>query len=162
MTIWTAGKYRRINRKLSMSNSNLFHWIYISTATEFLTEPGKLELLKHSRTRNQSLDATGMLLYGNQSFIQVLEAGKDNLRVLQTSIRQDTRHQGIITLKDEAIEERVFPDWQMGFADRDQDEEEFLRQLDGLYDFAGIDEQQGYSWQLLQSFRKHSGNSETH
>lgn len=51
----------------------MYHLIYTSYAIEPFDEAKLIELLKKARENNRLLDITGMLLYVNGKFMQVLE-----------------------------------------------------------------------------------------
>ena len=75
-----------------------------------------VDLLLQARTRNQQLRLTGMLLYKDQNFMQVLEGKEANVMRVFASIEVDKRHKSVDTLRAEYIPHRNFPDWTMGFA----------------------------------------------
>jgi hypothetical protein len=75
------------------------------------------DLLQKSRKNNSALGITGMLLYKDGNFMQVLEGDEDTVRELAAKIAQDRRHRGFIQLYSTSIRERTFPDWGMGFYD---------------------------------------------
>jgi hypothetical protein len=89
--------------------------VYVSTAVERFSEPELVQLLSKCRLKNAPQEITGLLLYKNQSFIQVLEGPDDVVRSKFLTISQDQRHRGIIRLLETPIKERRFPDWSMGF-----------------------------------------------
>ena len=93
----------------------MFHIIYVSTATERLSPSQLRDLLAVARQRNHSLGLTGLLLYANERFIQVLEGPEPAVRKVFETIQRDVRHKNIDTLRLESIEDRHFPDWRMGF-----------------------------------------------
>jgi hypothetical protein len=72
-------------------------------------------LLTQARRRNIELGITGILFYGNQRFLQVLEGEKEVVQTLYTSIRRDPRHQNVLTYIDNPTEQRAFPEWAMAF-----------------------------------------------
>ena len=61
------------------------------------------------------LGITGMLLYKDLDFMQVIEGEENTVRKLSSRIERDRRHQGYTELRWEVIRERRFPDWSMGF-----------------------------------------------
>jgi Mor family transcriptional regulator len=89
--------------------------VYISTATDWPTESGLLDLLEQARSRNLRRHITGMLLYSNNTFLQVLEGEAKDVRELYDSICKDTRNEGHVILRESEILIRDFPDWSMGF-----------------------------------------------
>lgn len=73
------------------------------------------DILSTARAFNNTFDITGLLLYKDQSFIQVIEGDIKHLESLYTRINKDDRHFRIRTLVKEPISQRKFPDWSMGF-----------------------------------------------
>lgn len=98
----------------------LFHVIYASTATAPMSEDELLRLLDHSRARNQKLRVTGMLLYKDEKFLQVLEGEEANVMKLYRDVQADERHDNVDLLRAEYIQHRDFPDWTMGFKNIDK------------------------------------------
>ncbi len=95
----------------------MFFIVYASSATNSFSRSELLELLTKARTTNTKLGITGMLLYKDGNFIQVLEGEEAAVRALYAKIEQDARHAGIIALLQGNEAERQFPDWSMGFRD---------------------------------------------
>jgi hypothetical protein len=73
------------------------------------------DILAVSRTRNALMGITGMLLFADDSFIQVLEGDKEAVEAVFASIVRDARHQGVTALVRENIASRDFSNWSMGF-----------------------------------------------
>ncbi len=99
----------------------LYSVIYTSDA---IIENGRHELhnlLFQARLRNQKLEITGMLVYCDNKFIQVLEGEKNRVLSLYKTIRKDSRHIKVKTLLEKEIEHRMFPDWTMGYKNIDSD-----------------------------------------
>jgi Sensors of blue-light using FAD len=90
--------------------------IYSSAATVPFSEAALTVLLGRARTNNARLDVTGMLLYHEGSFLQVVEGMAPVLETLFAKIGQDKRHNRIMTLLKREVDERHFGDWAMGFA----------------------------------------------
>lgn len=95
--------------------SNLIRLIYASSAVELFTEQELIDLLHKSRSNNQKRNITGMLLYRDGNFLQVLEGPASQIDELYDIIKQDSRHKGILTISRENAKGRIFPDWEMGF-----------------------------------------------
>jgi len=94
---------------------------YLSTAVCLMTDAELLDLLKAARRRNAEHDITGVLLYSDGTFIQVLEGEDDSLDRIFNSILKDPRHKNVIKLIDSELEKKHFPNWNMGFAAIDKD-----------------------------------------
>ena len=131
---------------------------YISTATEPMSTEALLGLLQACREHNAGNGVTGMLLYGNATFLQVLEGEERTIDNLIDKIRKDPRHTNLQILHRSAIERRQYSDWSMGFK-RLSDKE--LQQVEGLRDFGEKDFNPDYLMQhstvvqhLMNHFRK--------
>ena len=128
---------------MSKTNSDrLFHLGYVSTETGDLGSSGMVELLTEARRINTSRDITGLLLHRERSFYQVLEGAEDVVRQTFDSIEKDQRHTAIDVLFEGEVDEREFPDWQMGFVNLDgvevgtlQGYSDFLSREDNAKDF---------------------------
>jgi hypothetical protein len=93
----------------------MFHLVYSSTATHHFSEEELADLLAESRRWNIQDDITGLLLYHNASFVQILEGPEANVRRMFSRIVLDPRHRHIVTVIEETIEHREFADWTMAF-----------------------------------------------
>ncbi|WP_462266005.1 BLUF domain-containing protein [Mucilaginibacter sp.] len=89
--------------------------VYLSTATHLMNQSELLSLLNTSRRNNQQNGLTGMLLYSEGTFIQLLEGDSERVSRTYESILSDERHKNIIKLTEGENKERQFPDWSMGF-----------------------------------------------
>jgi len=120
--------------------------VYASAATrEF--EPKELtQILTKADQHNLGVGITGMLLYIDGSFFQVLEGGEQVVHTLYEKILRDPRHSQAIKLIEEPIEKRAFSQWSMGYARVTRGE---LAEIPGLNDFFG----QGSSFNNLSEGR---------
>lgn len=100
----------------------LFSLIYVSSAVRAFSEEELADLLSTSRENNARLSVTGMLLYKDGNFMQVLEGEEGRVRSLYAKIARDPRHSGEIVLQQGYSEERDFPEWTMGFQNLDSPE----------------------------------------
>lgn len=89
--------------------------IYLSTATEYLEKEQIESILKKSCAYNLEHTITGILLYIDGDFIQVLEGTKTAISILFEQIKKDKRHKGIICVINETTKNRQFSDWSMGY-----------------------------------------------
>lgn len=97
----------------------LIHLVYVSSATVPFTQPGLLALLEISWRNNESVGISGMLLFRDGNFMQVLEGEEGVVNNAYARISSDPRHGGLITMLKGPITERNFPDWSMGFRNLD-------------------------------------------
>lgn len=92
----------------------LFQIVYVSSAVRPFSSNDLAHLLAQARTRNTAADVTGMLLYHDGNFMQLLEGGEKQVRETYERIKEDPRHTGIITLIQAPTSERICGDWSMG------------------------------------------------
>lgn len=102
--------------------SMLLQLIYTSTAAINFDDMQLRGLLEKCVERNTLAGVTGLLLYKDWSFMQVLEGDERVVKAVYSRISRDPRHHNIIELLREPIEERVFPDYAMAFPDRNAPE----------------------------------------
>jgi diguanylate cyclase (GGDEF)-like protein len=100
-------------------HADVFHLIYVSTAVGPMSGDDLIRLLRQARTRNERLQLTGMLLYKNGRFMEVLEGTETNVRKAFADIEQDGRHKNLDVLRSERIALRNFPSWTMSFEEGD-------------------------------------------
>jgi Sensors of blue-light using FAD len=89
--------------------------IYSSAATVPFSELELTLLLRGARANNTKLGVTGMLLFQDGSFLQVVEGDEPVVEALLQKIGRDERHSGVNTLLRREVEARHFGDWAMGF-----------------------------------------------
>ena len=105
---------------------------YVSNAVHLMTETDLTDLLRQARAINEAHVITGMLLYKDRSFLQVLEGDSDAVHTLYARIVRDPRHEKVKTLYDEPIAKRDFQEWTMGFRNLNGSD---LESLVGYTDF---------------------------
>ncbi len=110
----------------------LFHLGYASTETRPFSSEDLRGLLEQARSFNETVDITGLLLYRENSFFQVLEGDKKAVLELYHRIKGDPRHQRLEMLFEGDIETREFTDWRMGFVQLDGID---VNHLPGFSDF---------------------------
>jgi hypothetical protein len=112
---------------------NLVHCIYCSASSKGTFSPSELqELLDQCRLNNAKLEITGILLYKDGSFFQILEGDETVVKNLFETIAKDKRHKKTTKIIVEPIEERSFANWTMGYPKLTTKE---LAQIPGLNDF---------------------------
>jgi Mg2+ and Co2+ transporter CorA len=138
----------------------MIHLIYVSTATREMSDEDLLFLLEQSRSRNQKQHITGMLLYLNLTFIQVLEGAEKDVDEIYEAIVKDDRNTGNIIIERAEIRERTFPDWTMGFWRLTQDNSSeiagFTEFLDREMTPEKIANQSNKAINLLYNFKEHN------
>jgi len=111
---------------------SLFQIVYVSSAVRPFTVSELMKLLNRARPRNLACGVTGMLLYHDGNFMQLLEGDEADVRATHERIMRDPRHTGCITLVQKSVKERLFSDWSMGFKQVNAEE---AKEAEGLSDF---------------------------
>jgi hypothetical protein len=109
---------------------------YVSVAAKSMSQEALLSLLQQCLANNEASGVTGMLLYGNDTFLQVLEGSESSVDEVIAKIRQDPRHTQIQILYRRPLAERQYNDWSMGFK---LVSAQHLRGISGLADFGERD-----------------------
>jgi hypothetical protein len=94
----------------------LIHCIYASLAAPSFAESDIPALLEEARDANASCGISGMLLYINGSFFQVLEGERRVVDDVYGRILGDRRHSRVAMIIREPIADRSFNEWSMGFS----------------------------------------------
>lgn len=95
---------------------------YVSKAIDPFSQEQLCELLKVAREHNTAADLTGMLLYKNGEFLQVIEGPQQQAHALFDKIKRDRRHYALSLLAVKQVAHRTFADWTMGFENLDDPE----------------------------------------
>jgi len=106
---------------------------YISEESAPISVSALLELLQQCHINNPRLGITGLLIYGNGTFLQSVEGDDESVKGLIEKISRDPRHRGFKVIRKEMATERLYGDWTMRF---ERLTEESLRKVPGLREFA--------------------------
>ena len=135
-----------------------FFLVYASIANHDFSSEELLELLAISRRNNEKSGITGMLLYKDRRFLQVLEGEEAAVRATYARIERDPRHRDVVLLITDAEQEREFADWSMAFHELD---DETARETPGFSQFLGTElsarefkDDPSRAHQLLRIFRR--------
>jgi hypothetical protein len=144
-----------------MPPSSLVHYlVYSSRETHPMTDVDLSALLDESRKRNETSKVTGMLLYKDGKFLQILEGNEAIVESLYERIRGDSRHKDGQVLLTGDVSKRQFPDWSMGFTNlsnwTEQDIPGFSSFLSDGFDVESMRKQPQRVYRLLLQFRKAS------
>ena len=94
----------------------LVRLVYYSRALRDMSLQDIQDILHVARTNNDSLDICGMLSYESKWFLQALEGDRSTVNELLFEIEEDPRHDEVVIIGYEQIEQPIFSDWQMGYA----------------------------------------------
>ena len=89
---------------------------YLSEALSDMSFLGFMRLLESARTFNQKNGITGILLYDNQQFGQIIEGERASVMKAWKRIQDDKRHHRVELLKIKDISEKSYPDWLLRFS----------------------------------------------
>jgi len=139
----------------------VYYLAYVSSAVRRFTREQLVRLLRKSRANNARDGITGMLLYKDGNFMQVLEGEEPVVVATFERITRDRRHHNLIVLLRREEPERQFPDYLMGFYDLNSPDvhdlpgySEFLNSPLTGEEFSGDPSR---SRRLLLSFKQRSG-----
>lgn len=90
--------------------------IYVSLAQKKMLKSDLYIILRKARKNNEHSDVTGLLIYSDEYFIQVLEGKKEVVKNLFKKISEDTRHSDIQILEERETSERAFLNWKMAYS----------------------------------------------
>lgn len=93
----------------------MYQLIYTSEATLAFADEMLQTLLAQAQRRNEQAGITGVLLYNDAHFVQVLEGSAEALDALYGRLLRDVRHHNVVLLARGPIAARCFGDWAMSF-----------------------------------------------
>ena len=93
----------------------MYYIIYLSAGVNWFTQAELEALLAISNTQNRLNNITGLLLYADGNFIQLLEGDEATVKAVYKKISSDQRHKGVTHIASGNLAARNFPDWAMGF-----------------------------------------------
>ena len=89
--------------------------VYVSEKTD-VSDTTLKDIIASSQKNNPEEGITGCLLSGSNSFLQLLEGPTDFINTLYSKISKDNRHENVMTLCEEKIDDRLFLSWSMKLA----------------------------------------------
>ncbi|WP_081415714.1 BLUF domain-containing protein [Aquimarina latercula] len=89
---------------------------YVSTASRFLTNSDVNELFEYVKVNNNRLKITGILMYSDGNFFQILEGEKKLIHDLFKKILLDSRHYDIIKIFDHEMTKPSFSKYNSNFS----------------------------------------------
>ena len=90
--------------------------LYQSRATVTVTPDLLADILDTARFYNRAHQVTGLMLYRDGCFVQLLEGARAGVEVLFEAICRDPRHGAITILSEGVYPRRHMPAWDMGFS----------------------------------------------
>ena len=89
--------------------------MYSSQAIKHMTMHDLEVILEDARTGNQARNVTGVLVYVDGVFFQIIEGDKDIVRKLMASIASDSRHQSVTVFYEAEVDVLAFESWNMAY-----------------------------------------------
>lgn len=131
--------------------------VYMSHAVKPFSTDELMSLLRQCRKGNQINGITGVLLYFNECFLQVLEGKEEEVNKAFLKLKRDPRHRNIVELERSYIKVREFPNWSMGFEELDLSKltELNIEGLNSFFDASDSSLQGDLNQKLLGSLMKH-------
>jgi len=93
----------------------MYQLIYTSEATLAFADEMLQTLLAQAQRRNEQAGITGVLLYNDAHFVQVLEGSAEALSDLYDRLLRDVRHHNLVLLARGPLAARRFGAWAMSF-----------------------------------------------
>jgi hypothetical protein len=110
------GRYEREEISLAeleaLLEASIYQVLYHSYATDLPSEAQLRQLLEQCRTYNVQHHITGLLLYSEGRYVQVLEGPREVVLELLAHIERDPRNNHLTTVHS-GVAERRFSDWSM-------------------------------------------------
>ncbi|TVR48723.1 MAG: BLUF domain-containing protein [Planctomycetota bacterium] len=91
----------------------LYQLCYRSRQAQEMDWPTLSSIIGVAQDRNLQDDISGLLLWSEPQFLQVLEGPRDSVSNCFMRIARDARHSRIELLCMRAVASRLFPDWRM-------------------------------------------------
>lgn len=148
-------KIKVMENEITTDGNDLIHCIYASSATVNFNKDDLDGLLAICRANNRKINISGMLLFQNRSFFQILEGEKSAVTNLYEKIGGDKRHDKVVKIIEEQIQVKSFAEWTMGYSNISP---RSFSKIDGLNDFFAQGKcfgelEEGRVRKLLQAFK---------
>jgi hypothetical protein len=88
---------------------------YVSSAVLRFRESILQDLVEQCQANNERLAVTGVLVYSDGNFMQVIEGPDLTTHALYERVKRDTRHRDVTTINVQPLEEREFEGWSMAY-----------------------------------------------
>jgi len=92
---------------------------YVSTAKTYLSRTEISRILSSSETSNNQEDITGLLLYSEGNFFQIIEGNREQIMELYKCIENDPRHFNLIKLFGKEVHNEAFDGYKSDFISED-------------------------------------------
>lgn len=110
----------------------MYYLCYKSELALKTSEEELIKILQVAQANNLKNQVTGMLLYIDNHFIQLIEGEKETIKNLFKKIAIDKRHYGVKILSEGDVPKRFFPNWIMGFRALSPQDLKDMAEMNGL------------------------------
>jgi len=147
--------------------TTIFHLMYVSRARADIDDEMLRSIQRSASQRNHGRDLSGVLLYSQGHFIQLLEGVAMHVANVYSRICADPRHDRLRTLYfgPAPNNERIYPSWGMGVFDLEHTDED-PTQFDALWrmlnDTAAGRAEPDWATSIRAAFDTFTGSAETH
>jgi hypothetical protein len=105
--------------------------VYVSTRKPNCSAEEIEKILESCEKNNPPLNITGVLLYSERKFIQLVEGESKVIVGLYDKIKKDTRHLNPMMISYNPVSEKSFPSWHMAKRDISKTELDFKTDISG-------------------------------
>lgn len=95
----------------------MIRFAYLSHTAHDMTPAQLNDILTVAHQRNAADQITGMLVYYDKAFLQLLEGPEHKVQECFNRISRDPRHHNIHSMEKTSARTRAFSNWSMGLAD---------------------------------------------
>ncbi|MBX2989001.1 MAG: BLUF domain-containing protein [Bdellovibrionaceae bacterium] len=100
---------------------DVFQLVYLSRAVDGISYSDLSDILDRDREFNRRNGLTGILIYRDGFFIQLLEGGEAEVMDAMAERIRDRRHHHVQVVHEISATDRLFGEWAMAFHDGDLD-----------------------------------------
>ena len=111
---------------------SLYTIVYVSIATQEMSAEDLKKIFKAGRANNEKAGITGMLLYRDGFFLQVIEGEEAQVDALYKKVIEDSRHTNHLLIYKRPIEKRAFSEHLLSASDVDAS---VFKDVKGFSDF---------------------------
>lgn len=105
--------------------------VYVSNRKPNCTQEEIDKILLSCKKNNPPMNITGVLLYSDKKFIQLVEGEAKVITELYDKIKEDNRHGNPMMISFGPIREKAFPSWHMATKNIGKDDLDFKTNISG-------------------------------
>lgn len=136
-----------------------YQLIYASTASPDTTESDVIAIMQKAYHNNKQRGITGIILYKNGNFMQIIEGEREVVEALYRTISQDPRHMNVMAIMTRSVVEREFSDWSMGIRDLNNFDLSILEAYNPVFEYPlnsqTFVDNGSYALAFIRAFKNH-------